>query len=229
MERPKLLVFVRHPESLRNQQMEGGKIFISDFERKKSGLIPDYKIPLTPNGIEQAKKLGVVLKREFGIFDILIHSGYLRSKDATHYIFVSYTPEERKKIIVIQNILVRERDTGYTFFMTKEEVEKFFPFLQTHWNAQGPLFGIPPGGESLMMVTTRASIFLESLYRDYPDKKICVVSHGNFIKSIHGIIQELPFDEFLQEANKPFPNCCVTAYEFSGTRIPKCVIHNHVF
>lgn len=229
MERPKLLVLIRHAESKRNKQMEGMKIFLSESDKKDIGTFLDFNIPLTSVGVDQAKRVGRALRDEFGVFDILIHSGYVRSRETAHFIFMSYSVEERKCITMVQNLLVRERDSGYTFSMTREEVMRFFPFLQNHWDIQGHLFGVPPGGESIMAVTTRAAIAFESLYRDYPDKKICIVTHGNFIRCARGVLEEIPIETMFQETRKSPPNCSVTAYTFDGKRIPKCLMHEHVF
>jgi hypothetical protein len=40
--------------------------------------------------------------------------------------------------------------------MTTAESESAFPWLQDYWNTYGPIFGRPPGGESLAGVAKRA-------------------------------------------------------------------------
>jgi broad specificity phosphatase PhoE len=52
--------------------------------------------------------------------------------------------------------------------MTTAEAESAFPWLQDYWITYGPIFGRPPGGESMADVAKRAYLLmLQELTRVY--------------------------------------------------------------
>lgn len=171
---PKRIILVRHGESAGN--LDGSAYTTT----------PDYKIPLTPDGIAQAKLAGTKIR------DVISDSGNLRNWKVCLYV----SPYERtrstlreigrsfprKRVIgVREECRIREQDFG-NFQITermkviKETREKF-----------GRFFYRFPEGESAADVFDRVSSFLESLWRDIDsrlhydpadDLNIIIVSHG---------------------------------------------------
>ncbi|XP_071693524.1 phosphoglycerate mutase-like protein AT74H [Rutidosis leptorrhynchoides] len=171
---PKRIILVRHGESAGN--LDGSAYTTT----------PDYKIPLTDEGISQAKLAGAKMR------DVISDSGKLKNWKVCFYV----SPYERtrstlreigrsfckKRVIgVKEECRIREQDFG-NFQITermkiiKETRERF-----------GRFFYRFPEGESAADVFDRVSSFLESLWRDIDsrlhydpcdDLNIIIVSHG---------------------------------------------------
>ncbi|KAL3537998.1 hypothetical protein ACH5RR_001364 [Cinchona calisaya] len=177
--RPKRIILVRHGES------QGNK------DDSAYVVTPDYKIPLTSTGIQQAQKAG------FGIKKVVSDKG--SEKNWKVYFYVS--PYERtrstlreigrafprRRIIgVREECRIREQDFGNfqvaeRMKAIKETREKF-----------GRFFYRFPEGESAADVYDRVSSFLESLWRDVDmnrlqqnaadDLNLIIISHGLAIR-----------------------------------------------
>src|SRR5262245_48063056 len=149
MDRPSLLVLVRHGESERGVAQKGNTYFIDEESRRSVRGVPDHKIPLTATGVHQAEVTGRLVRERFGQFHYAYHSGYLRTVDTTDCILRAYSDEERAAIEVRHSLFIRERDSGHAYDMTTAEADAAFPWLRDYWETTGSLFAHPPGGESL--------------------------------------------------------------------------------
>lgn len=174
------LYFIRHGESLGNIRPE------TYYE------MPDWKIPLTNTGIEQATRVGKQLASDHIIADI-ITSPYVRAKETANLI---KKESESWLMSIEENPLIREREWGslreeVEMFATREERSHLFDFFRR-----------PNGGESFADVYLRASIFLKSINRDS-----IIVSHGEFIKVALMILDGKNVDQFDDTLN--IANCSV--------------------
>ncbi len=176
MQRPALLVIVRHAESVRNQVKKESVYFADDAARRVLRGTPDQLIDLTADGHEQAAQTGRALRDRFGAFDYVYTSGYARTEQTAEWLLSAYTDEERAQTRMRMNLFVRERDSGYTYDMTEAEAEAAFPWLEEYWRTFGGFFSRPPGGESLADVVGRVHMFLEILFRDRIGQKVLVVT-----------------------------------------------------
>lgn len=214
MKRPAMLAIVRHAESERNKAKMGRTFFADEYARKDVKGIPDHKIALTPLGISQAKKTGEILRKRFGTFDYAYHSGYLRTEQTLENILSAWPKEERAKIKIRSNPFVRERDSGYTYEMTEEEAERYFPWLQDYWRTFGGFFGRPVGGESLAQVAERVYLFINMLFRDRRGKKVLVITHGGTIRAFRFLLEHWDYERALHWPKGEEPeNCGLTLYE----------------
>jgi len=170
LERPSLLVLVRHAESERNKAKKGSVYFADEYARSLIKGIPDYEIPVTEHGIQQAQQAGVQIRKRFGVFDYVYHSGYRRTIQTTECILGAYSKQEKGMIHVRKNAFIRERDPGYTYDMTREEAEAAFPWIQGHWETFGGFFARPVGGESLAQVSERVYLFLNMTQMERRDR-----------------------------------------------------------
>ncbi|CAH9076238.1 unnamed protein product [Cuscuta epithymum] len=175
---PKRIILVRHGESQGNKD---GAAY---------AMTPDYKISLTPEGIEQAKQAGSSIRRLLsdggGNWKVYFYvSPYERTRSTLREIGRAFP---RKRVIgVREECRIREQDFG-NFQVTermkviKETREKF-----------GRFFYRFPEGESAADVFDRVSSFLESLWRDidmqrlqhqHPSDELnlVIVSHGLAIR-----------------------------------------------
>ena len=123
MERPALLVIVRHAESARNQAKKGSVYFADDAARRVVRGTPDHLIELTEDGRKQAAQTGHAIRERFGAFNYVYTSGYARTEQTAEGILAAYPAEERERMKLRMNIFIRERDPGYTYDMTEAEAK----------------------------------------------------------------------------------------------------------
>lgn len=95
IERPSLLVIVRHAESERNAIKKGNVYFPDEESVACVKGIPDHETSITQRGIMQALITGRHIRRRFGTFDVVYDSGYLRTEQTRNHILRAYTDEER--------------------------------------------------------------------------------------------------------------------------------------
>lgn len=178
------LYLIRHAESEGNADKTA-------YER-----MPEWEIPLTEKGKEQAKEVGMALNHV--VDPIIISSPYVRAKDTAEIIgkysltFPSYQ----------ECPLIREREWGVLRqecdeFETREERNHLFDFYRR-----------PNGGESFADCYQRAFIFFRFLVDSYRNKKetnIFIVSHGEFLKLLLMIIDSVTVEEFENMPN--IKNC----------------------
>jgi 2,3-bisphosphoglycerate-dependent phosphoglycerate mutase len=214
--RPALLVLLRHAESERNKIKKGNVYFADDEARELIRGIPDYKIPITSDGWKQSRLTGMGLRKRFGCFDYVYHSGYKRTIETTNGVLSAYTAEEIARIKVRQNMFIKERQPGYAYDMTKEEAERHFPWLQEYWKTFGGFFAEPPGGESLAKMSTDVYLFLNMLFRDRAGQKVLAVTHGGTLRCFRFLLEHWNYDQAAKwPPNQSPKNCGVTIYEFS--------------
>src|SRR5579883_1492402 len=86
-QRPALLVIVRHGQSERNTfDIHAG----IDKLPQEMASTPDHASPLTDAGRDQARKTGVGLREEFGAFDAIYHSPWLRTTETTELLLEAF-------------------------------------------------------------------------------------------------------------------------------------------
>ena len=211
--RPSQLILIRHAESARNKAKPTTTYFADEEARKTVKGTADHLIPLTVEGMHQARKTGVHLRERFGAPDYFYHSGYLRTRQSLNEILIAFPDEEREKIQVRMNQFIRERDPGYTYDMTTEEAETNFPFLREHWQTFGGWFSRPPGGESLADVAARVHTFLDTLFRDRVGMKVWVQLHGGTLRAFRFLLERWTYEQALKWPPGQSPeNCGITVY-----------------
>ena len=215
MNRPSLLVLVRHGQSLRNVAPKKNRFFLDDEARKSIKGLPDHKVPLTELGRRQALAAGVGIRQKFGAFDDVIHSGYTRTVETTEAILQAYPEEERSRMLVRHHLFIRERDQGFAYDMTDAEANEAFPWLQDYWQTFGPFFARPPGGESLAEVCERVYTYLQKMARNLGGRRVLLVAHGGTIWCFRYVIERWTYAEAEERfKTESIPNCSVTSYRF---------------
>jgi broad specificity phosphatase PhoE len=226
---PGTLVLLRHPQSVRNANKHGTLFFPDDASRDAVKGVGDHLTPLTEFGHRQAIEAGAALKARFGVPDEIFHSGYVRTEAGKDGILAAYTEAERAKIRIERDWRIRERSTGWCFDMTVADVAKHFPWLQEYWRTAGEFFGMPPGGESLAQVVDRVAPFVKDLYWGRAGRTTFVVSHGNTIRCLRFLIEDLTYAAFDAKPPDVFrwpPNCGMVAYRFDADGKPELIAEN---
>ncbi|HEY0873526.1 MAG TPA: histidine phosphatase family protein [Vicinamibacterales bacterium] len=213
MNRPALLVLVRHGQSERNIVKKRNSFYLDDESRKAVKGIPDHLIALTEEGHRQAIATGRAMREQLGSFDYVFHSGYRRTIETTAGLLSAYTDEERARMAVRHHLFIRERDGGHTYDMTDAEASAAFPWLRDYWATFGPFFARPPGGESLAQVCERVYAFLQRVARTMAGKRVLIVSHAGTIWCARYVLEGWTYEEADRRFNtEPMPNCAVTTY-----------------
>jgi broad specificity phosphatase PhoE len=217
MDRPSLVVLVRHAESLRNRVKKNNKYLPKDESSAIIRGVPDHRIPITEFGIQQSVITGVKIRERFGVFDVAYKSGYLRTEQTLDGILSAYTDEERAQTKIRVSDFIRERRAGYTYDMTTEEAQAAFPYLDECWERDGPFYAVPPGGESQNDVCRITFHFVGLLKRQRPGKKVLVVLHGGSKWGVRYNVEGWTPDEYIHRyEHDPRPeNCGVTTYRYS--------------
>lgn len=216
MNRPSQLVLIRHGQSLRNEAIKH-QVYFPDLESMEPVKgIPDQKIPLTEKGISQARQTGLALREKFSQPDYVYHSGYERTIQTMDGILQAFSADERQKIKIRMNQFIYERRPGYTYDMTKAEVDQHFPWFESHYAMTRGYFAEPPGGESMADVVGRVYNFVNMLFRDRTGQKVWVILHGGTLKAMRFILERWTFDEGARWPEGQSPkNCSVTHYDYS--------------
>jgi broad specificity phosphatase PhoE len=99
-------------------------------------------------------------------------------------------------------ILLRERDPGYAFNMTRDEADAAFPWLQDYWRTGGPFYARPPGGESLADVAARMQLFFEGAERELAGRRVLLVTHAGVMRILRFLFEGWTTDEFMARAKE---------------------------
>lgn len=176
--KPLSIFLVRHGESLGN------------VDKSVYSKIPDWKIPLTDKGIEQAKEAGVklseMIKRDDDKYrnNLLTYycSPWYRARQTAQYLRETLeplcgvgSPKFR------EDPRIREQEWG------NYQDEGFIKSIRKERLGFGSFFYRFPHGESGADVYDRVTTFIDTMYRDFADDHFSanaiIISHGLAIKA----------------------------------------------
>jgi len=213
--RPSLLVIVRHGESLRNTfDVHAGLDHIPEV----LATTPDHLVPLTPQGERQAIATGQGLVKEFGGFDLIFHSPWVRTTETVRLIvraFPNRTPVRRNLFLTEQHFgqldpalwphRLHEYAAAYRMFEQQREI-------------MGKFYCRPPDGESWADVCIRTHQFLGIIFRpEYTGKRVLVVTHGVTQQSFRYHLEDPTEEELVGEyQHDRCSNCGTGAYTWQG-------------
>jgi broad specificity phosphatase PhoE len=159
---------------------------------------------LTGKGIEQAKKLGLLLQDER--FDFAYSSDLKRASDTALIILQKHTNVE-----LVQTPLLRERSLGSLDGKTYDSVPlELYDASDTDRR--------PPQGESWRDVQTRLASLLNEMYVKHPQAHVLIVSHGWTLKVLRSLLTELSFHDSLAAH---IDNATAQLWHLSGALNPK--------
>ncbi len=221
---PELLVIARHGQSELNLLKGRGWAMPEESSAQSEEEVqvirrlkktPNHKVQLTPFGVQQARATGIGLRDRFGTFDAVIHTGHVRSTDTLKHILTAYTDQELLEMQILEDQRFRERESGPTQYMTKEEVDRAFPWQQNYYQVEGPYNFRPPSGESLADLCNGRVLFgFYDLCHRFAGKRVLIVGHGrSTFFCLPACIENLTVAEsesWLQQ--KEVDNCSVMAY-----------------
>ncbi|MFT4148525.1 MAG: phosphoglycerate mutase family protein [Micrococcaceae bacterium] len=162
---PNKIFLIRHGESLAN-------IDPNVYEH-----IPDYRIPLTEKGINQAKEAGKRIREESNGLPFTVYvSPYLRAYQTLDHLGLDDLIER-----TIEEPRLREQD--WANFQNPKEIVKQKKLRDVY----GHFFYRFENGESGSDVYDRVSGFLETMYRHFTKEQL----HENVLIVTHGLTMRL--------------------------------------
>jgi len=214
---PKQLILVRHAESLLNVvHAQSPSFFPTSEARAPFANMPDHKVDLSPKGVTQAIATGIALQKSGYAFSDVIDTGYKRTVQTLDHILDAYPEEERKLIKRQRDISLRERETGYSYCLSRPEADQHFPWMREYWKTFGPVFAKPVGGESLAGTIDRVRMAMMQIFLSTQEKNVLCCLHGRVISAIRYLLDDSSLDdleEFIPSTNQS--NCGVTVYDYS--------------
>lgn len=214
MKMPEKLVFVRHGESEMNVLSRSLKKNNEEFP-EFAKTTPDREFRLSKKGVEQARKTGEWLKKEYPQgFDVIYVSDFVRAKETCALICeqAGWTNVE----IHVDPQLV-ERNWGEFNSKNSERRKKMLELKK-----RDPLYFSMPHGETMLEVRTRTRVLLDRCARQFVGKKVLVVSHGEYIEAIWSEIAHLRTEtqkEFFESPAGDIKNCQVVEFKSDTQRL----------
>ncbi len=153
-------------------------------------------VPLSPKGIEEAKRAGERIKKE-GIHFDKAYTSVLQRAQVTLSLILEVLGQT--SLTVIKDQALNERHYGDLQGLNKAETEKKFGETQVKiWRRSYDV--APPNGESLKDTAARTLPYFESkILSDLKQGKNVIVSaHGNSLRSIVMVLDKLSKEQVLE-------------------------------
>ncbi len=176
-----VLVLVRHGES----------------EWNRLNLFTGWRNPdLTEKGLIEARVAGRMIKDHRIKFDIAFTSGLKRAQKTLDIILAELNQPD---VPIVRDTRLNERDYGELSGLNKDEARKKFGEAQVLvWRRSFDI--APPGGESLKDTLARVQPYYENEIWPHiaQGKNVIVAAHGNSLRAMIMILENLSGDEILQ-------------------------------
>lgn len=200
---PKNFLLVRHAESILNFILRWYKngnlsapsedlakiLEISVEDLAKTLKIPAGKVPLTKNGVEQAKIAGKWIRNTGLEFNHFFTSDYVRALQTARYLNLP-------KAQWAQDNSLQERSWGtWDLIPPAERQKKYKASLQL--KEQDPYKWKPPGGgDSVADLCNQVDRFMNRLSKDGNDGNVIAVCHGMTMWAFRIILEGLTSEAF---------------------------------
>ncbi|KAM3570785.1 hypothetical protein VYU27_007153 [Nannochloropsis oceanica] len=189
--KPHRIILVRHGESTGNADE---RVYVQT---------PDWKVPLSPVGHEQARETGRQLKALIGDEPLYIYtSPYRRTKQTLSDMLESL--EDNLKVGIREEPRITEQQFGN--FQCHQLVQQ----AKKDRSNFGRFYFRFPNGESGLDVYTRVTSFISTMFRDFADGHICrpdlniiIVTHGLTLRLLLMRWFKLTVETFESTTNPP--------------------------
>ncbi|MCK9344598.1 MAG: histidine phosphatase family protein [Candidatus Pacebacteria bacterium] len=229
---PKSVILIRHGESEYNslaRRKESEPLFqklkasydrsptsrrtrdlAEKLQKKLTAPWGDHNIPLTQEGMRQAKVTGEKLRNTLASTDVIFVSPYVRTRDTLAHM-MDGCPELRY-VPVVEDILLREQKYGLGILFNDWRVfQALMPEQKKYRDLDGPYWYQYPQGESIPDVQLRMRIFALDTLAKYAGRNVLIISHHRTILSYVANQKNLSPEQVLALDKKERPaNCGVT-------------------
>ena len=175
----------------------------------------DVDTPLSDLGRQQALALG----KWFGELPpseqptAFLSSPYVRALESTQLILEAGGFPDTSRIVHDERL--REKEFGILDRMTKFGIQAEYPKLNDQRVHVGKFYFRPPGGESWCDVILRLRSVIDTLTRDYRQRRVLIVGHQVIVNCFRYLFERMTEAAVLELDRKAdVPNCGVTFYEF---------------
>jgi NAD+ kinase len=193
---PNDLIIIRHGHSEGNLAVETAKLGDNSFYTPEFRERPGHQWRLTKEGQAQAVTTGEWLQKNIDIdFDRYYVSPYIRTRETAGLLNLPNT-EWR----ISQRL--RERDWGDIDAIPLEEFKNIFPHNALRKEIDA-LYWRPPSGESIADVRLRVRSFFDTLHRECADKRVVVVTHGEFMWAMRAELEYLNDEQWIAADKDP--------------------------
>lgn len=214
---PKLLVIIRHGQSVYNEERE---LVDRNILKTYSGNVKDTRnpdLPLSNLGKQQAENAARFLQKEYKNFDYIFYSPFVRAKETAEIILRKFAGAEFR---VEERI--REKEFGVVSGLTPEEFKSNYPSEYERKTREGKYYYRPIGGESFPDLNLRTWSFATTIVREYSGKKILIVCHSTVILSFRRLFEKLTEQELLEiDRSDDIRNCAIVSYRLNTKLKPK--------
>ena len=168
-------------------------------------------VPLTDQGIHEAKTAGLLMMKKNISFDVIFSSVLQRANKTAELAVKEMNLEqfwENNKLIMTCDQSLNERDYGDLVGLNKKETANKYGTDQVHkWRRSYNI--APPGGESLQNVVERVKpYFIMYIQPEInKDKNVLIVAHGNSLRALMiqvGLYQSDEISKIELPTGKPF-------------------------
>ncbi len=211
MAMPNDIVFIRHGQSEANTVQKSDKHGYDEATVRALFARPDWQHRLTSQGIAQAEQARRWIDDNLGSlksFDALYVSPFYRTRETAAYLggidLGGWTIDDR----------VVERSWGVYGKHPTAEQRALFP-MTSEEKAQNPWYTRLDGGESMPDVYSRFRDFQGTLHREQGGKRVCVVTHGDFMNAARYGIERMTPEEWEKiDADRDYAlrNCTILHY-----------------
>ena len=208
---PKRIIVVRHGESEQNAATDLLEKNLDEKLLQAQKGIRDADIKLTEKGIWQAKETGKLL-RKFELIDFCFCSPYIRTLQTAENI----VSELNKKVEILKDNRLREKEFGRLHGFTKNEIKEKYPEEFFDREREGKYWYRLPRGENYPDVEARIHSFLDKLHRDCNGKTVLVVTHHVPCLMFRALFEHLGEKEVLELGN--ISNCGIEIFEIDTTK-----------
>lgn len=222
MTMPKDLLFIRHGQSEANIVQKSDDHGLEEVLAREIFNRPDWQNRLTGQGVEQALQAREWIDRELGglaAFDALYVSPFYRTRETAAHVggpdLEGWTIDDR----------IVERSWGVYGKVPRAEQRSQFPLTAAE-KAANPWYIRLDGGESMPDVYGRFRDFQATLHREQVDRRVAVVSHGDFINAARYGIERLTPEEWERLDSDPdytLRNCTLLHYTRTNPDDPEDV------
>jgi broad specificity phosphatase PhoE len=171
----------------------------------------DMDVPLSDLGVEQARAFGKWLgaRPEADRPDVIVCSPYLRAVETVRHLLSAAQAE----IEVVPDERLRERELGILDLLTHDGIVAKFPDEAERRSRLGKFYYRPPGGESWVDVALRLRSLRDSIVREYPDRRVLLVTHEVPIIITRYLVERLDEAEALALSSAGhLANCSLTTF-----------------
>ena len=225
---PETLWIVRHGQSAGNVARDAaeaaGHAWINVEHR-------DIDVPLSDLGVEQSLALG----RWFATLpaherpQVVLSSPYVRAQQTLRHA-MRQAGFDCDRIVADERL--REREFGIFDGLTRLGVEQKYPDQARALNLIGKFYHRPPGGESWCDVILRLRSVIDTITREYRQRRVLIVAHQVTVLCFRYLFERMSEAQILEiDRQKDVANCAITAYRYDATRSPsgKLVLERYNF